>query len=505
MFGLSNPPAKPPEAIAAVDLGSNSFHMKVARVVDGELHVIDRLREMVRLGAGLREDKRLTRGAQERALDCLERFGQRLRSMPPGSVRVAGTNTLRQARDVEAFLMAGEQALGHPIEIISGMEEARLVYLGAAHGIAASKERRLVVDIGGGSTEVIVGEGFTPHQRESLHMGCVSMSRAYFGDELLNPKQMEKAVMAARLEMRPVQAAFKTADWQSAVGCSGSIRAVRDVVCAAGWSKGGITISSLLKLKKAMLEAGKLKKLDLEGLKEERKPVFPGGVAVLLGVFQALGIEHMGISDEAMREGLLYDLLGRIKHEDVRARTVEALGKRCTVDTDQAQRVHSTALRFLGEVGESWGLSNPEHGDMLAWAAHLHEIGLAVSHSQYHKHGAYFLDNSDLSGFSYQEQAILAALVRGHRRKFPKAAFSALPEVCAESAKRLCILLRLAVVLHRDRQATSQLPTIRLEPGESSLDVMFSEGWLSENPLTRTDLVREAEYLRDAGVELSLA
>jgi len=463
MFGLSNPLAKPPEAIAAVDLGSNSFHMKVAHVVDGELHVIDRLREMVRLVAGLREDKRLTRGAQERALDCLERFGQRLRSMPPGSVRVAGTNTLRQARDVEAFLMAGEQALGHPIEIISGMEEARLVYLGAAHGIAASKERRLVVDIGGGSTEVIVGEGFTPHQRESLHMGCVSMSRAYFGDGLLDPRQMEKAVMAARLEMRPVQAAFRTADWQSAVGCY------------------------------------------LEGLKEERKPVFPGGVAVLLGVFQALGIEHMGISDEAMREGLLYDLLGRIKHEDVRARTVEALGKRCTVDTDQAQRVHSTALRFLGEVGESWGLSNPEHGDMLAWAAHLHEIGLAVSHSQYHKHGAYFLDNSDLSGFSYQEQAILAALVRGHRRKFPKAAFSALPEVCAESAKRLCILLRLAVVLHRDRQATSQLPTIRLEPGESSLDVMFSEGWLSENPLTRTDLVREAEYLRDAGVELSLA
>ena len=226
---------------------------------------------------------------------------------------------------------------------------------------------------------------------------------------------------------------------------------------------------------------------------------------MLLGVFQALGIEHMGISDEAMREGLLYDLLGRIKHEDVRARTIEALGKRYAVDTDQAQRVHSTALRFLKEVEESRDLSNPEHGDMLAWAAHLHEIGLAVSHSQYHKHGAYFLENSDLSGFSYQEQAILAALVRGHRRKFPKAAFSTLPKVCAESAKRLCILLRLAVVMHRDRQATSQLPNIRFEPGESSLDVMFSEDWLSKNPLTRTDLVREAEYLKDAGFELSLA
>lgn len=505
MFDLSSPFAKPPEAIAAVDLGSNSFHMKIARVVDGELHVIDRLREMVRLGAGLREDKRLTREAQARALDCLERFGQRLRSMPPDSVRTAGTNTLRQARNAEAFLMAGEQALGHPIEIISGLEEARLVYLGAAHGIAASNERRLVVDIGGGSTEVIVGEGFTPHQRESLHMGCVSVSRAYFGDGLLDPKQMEKAVMAARLEMRPVQAEFRTASWQSAVGCSGSIRAVRDVVCAAGWSEGGITLSSLLKLQKAMLKAGKLKKLDLEGLKEERKPVFPGGLAVLLGVFQALGIEHMVISDQAMREGLLYDLLGRIRHEDVRVRTVEALGKRCAVDTDQAQRVHSTALRFLGDVGESWDLSDLQYTDMLGWAARLHEIGLAISHSQYHKHGAYFLDNSDLSGFSYQEQAILAALVRGHRRKFPKAVFSALPEVSEAPAKRLCILLRLAVLLHRDRQAATQLPTVRLEPGESSLDVMFPEGWLSENPLTRTDLEREARYLRDAGFELNLA
>ena len=504
MSGFSNPSATPPEAIAAVDLGSNSFHMKVARVVDGELHVIDRLREMVRLGAGLREDKRLTQEAQECALDCLERFGQRLRSMPPGSVRVAGTNTLRQVRDAEAFLAAGEQALGHPIEVISGMEEARLVYLGAAHGIAASEERRLVVDIGGGSTEVIVGEGFTPHQRESLHMGCVSMSRAYFGDGLLDRKQMEKAVMAARLEMRPVQAKFRTADWRSAVGCSGTIRAVRDVVCAAGWSEGGITLASLLNLQKELVKAGEAEKLDFEGLKEERKPVFTGGVAVLLGVFQALGIEYMGISDEAMREGLLYDLLGRIKHEDVRGRTVEAFGKRCAVDREQAGRVRGTALHFLGAVAERWRLSDPQYSQMLAWAARLHEIGLAVSHSQYHKHGAYFLDKSDLSGFSYQEQAILAALVRGHRRKFPKAVFGALPEGWAVPAKRLCVLLRLAVVLHRDRQNPAQPPDLWLEAGDSSLAVIFPEGWLSDNPLTRADLEREARYLRDADFDLSL-
>ena len=300
MFGLTSRFAKKPDAIAAVDLGSNSFHMKVARVVDGELHVVDRLREMVRLGAGLREDKRLSFDAQARALACLQLFGQRLRGMPPGTVRAAGTNTLRQARNAEAFLLAGEQILGHPIEIISGLEEARLIYLGAAHGIGASSERRLVVDIGGGSTELIVGEGFTPHQRESLHMGCVSMSQSYFPDGEITPRQMEMAEMAARLEMRPVQNAFRAAGWQSAVGCSGSIRSIRDVVCASGWSDAGITLSSLLKLRKALLKAGSVGKLEVEGLREERLPVFPGGVAVLLGVFQALGIEQMGISDQAM-------------------------------------------------------------------------------------------------------------------------------------------------------------------------------------------------------------
>lgn len=505
MFGLPSPFAKKPEAIAAVDLGSNSFHMKVARVVDGQLHVIDRLREMVRLGAGLREDKRLSNEAQARALDCLQRFGQRLRGMPPGSVRAAGTNTLRQARNANAFLLAGEQLLGHPIEIISGLEEARLIYLGAAHGIGASDERRLVVDIGGGSTELIVGEGFSPRQRESLHMGCVSVSRAYFGDGLLRPKQMEQAEMAARLEMRPVQATFKSAGWDAAVGCSGTIRAVRDLVCAEGWSESGITLSSLLRLRKALLKAGDLKKLCFDALKEERQPVFPGGVAVLLGVFQALGIEHMGISDEAMREGLLYDLLGRIQHEDVRARTVDALSSRYAVETDQAERVRSTAFRLLEDVSESWGLSGSQYADMLGWAAQMHEIGQAISHTQYHKHGAYLIGNSDLSGFSYQEQATLAALVRGHRRKFPRAAFSALPEVSEAPAKRLCILLRLAVLLHRERQGATELPVIRVEPGESSLRVIFPEGWLNDNPLTYADLEQEAKYLKGAGFELNVA
>jgi exopolyphosphatase/guanosine-5'-triphosphate,3'-diphosphate pyrophosphatase len=478
--------------------------MIVARVEDGQLQVIDRLREMVRLRAGLDETCQISVEAQDRALACLERFGQRLRAMPPGSVRVAGTNTLRMAKDAAAFIRKGERVLGHPIEIIAGLEEARLIYLGVAHGLSASDERRLVVDIGGGSTEVIVGEGFTPSIRESLHMGCVSMSRAYFDDARLGSKQLDQAEIAARLELRSVRATFSSAGWRTAVGSSGTIRSIRSVVNAAGWCDSGISLSSLIKLREVMLKAGRLRKLALEGLSDERKPVFPGGFCVLLGVFKTLGIEHMEVSDEAMREGLLYDLLGRLRHEDIRERTVQSLSNRCTVNKAQAARVRATALRFLEAVAEAWRLEDPQYTDMLGWAAHLHEIGLSISHSQYQKHGAYIVEQSDLSGFSLQEQRVLAALLRGHRRKLPQAIFDALPEHSAEPAFRLCVLLRLAVLTHRSHE-TIDLPSMVLKAGKDSLELSFPNGWLDTNPLTVADLKRETKYLKAAGFRLTLS
>jgi exopolyphosphatase/guanosine-5'-triphosphate,3'-diphosphate pyrophosphatase len=493
-----------PEVIAAIDLGSNSFHMIVARVEDGQLQVIDKLREMVRLGAGLTRDKYLTLEAQARALECLERFGQRVRSMPQGSVRAAGTNTLRQARNSDQFLLAAENALGHPIEIIAGREEARLVYLGVAHGLAAGEGNRLVVDIGGGSTEVIVGHEFRTLRRESLHMGCVSMSRAHFPLGHIDMRSMEKARIAARLEVSPVESIYKNLGWNMAVGSSGTIRSIRSVVTAAGWSEEGISVSSMYKLRDALLEAGHIDNLKLEGLSDERRPVFPGGFAVLLGVFEALNIESMQVSDEALREGLLYDLVGRIRHEDARERTVAAIASRYNVDTEHAQRVEDTALDFLGMVHESWDLPMQEFSAMLAWAAQLHELGIAVSHSQYQKHGAYLLANSDLSGFSRQEQSVLAALVRGHRRKLPLDVFKALPDDCERSARRLCILLRLAVLFHRSRD-DRPLPPMEIKAGKSKLRITFPEGWLDEHPLTRAELENEAKFLKPAEIKLKIS
>jgi len=493
--------SSPPDTVAAVDLGSNSFHMIVARVSDGDLQVIDRLKEMVRLGEGLTDDKQLLPAVVERALACLERFGQRLRGMTPESVRAVGTNTLRRVRPEFGFLEQAELALGHSIDVIAGREEARLVYLGVANGLAAGDERRLVVDIGGGSTELIVGEGVTPRLRESLDMGCVSMSRHRFPDGKLSAEYMDRAELAGALEIRPVREQFRRSGWQQAVGSSGTIKAIASVVEAQGWSAEGISAESLDRLRNALITCGEFDAIDLKGLSEQRRPVFSGGVAVLRSVFTTLGIEHMQVSQEALREGLIYEMMGRSRHEDVRERTVSVLCQRFDVDEEHAERIKATVLTFYGQVAQPWGLTDPDYPSMLGWAARLHEVGLMIGHSQYQRHGAYLLHNADLSGFTRQEQAVLAVLVLGHRRKFPSQEFPALPKPVREGTRYLCIILRLAVLLHRGRSPTTK-PYPMLNPDGERLRLTFPDGWLSQHPQTRLELEQEAERLAAAGIGL---
>ncbi len=493
----------PQRQVAAVDLGSNSFHMVVGRLDNGQLRILDRLREPVRLAAGLDARKRLTPDAMQRAIDCLSRFGQRVRELPRGSVRAVGTNTLRQLHDDGEFLRLAEAALGHPIEVIAGREEARLVYLGVAHGLAAGDERRLVVDIGGGSTEVIIGRRFEPRERESLHMGCVSISQRFFGDGRVSEQAMDDAMLACRVELRPVRGQFRAGRWDTAVGSSGTIKAIGDVVRGSGWGDEGITWAALKRLRRALVAAGHVDKVQLPGLTDDRRPVFTGGVAVLSAVFKTLDIEHMQVSDLALREGLLYELLGHIQHEeDVRDRTVESLMKRYDVDRAQARRVQSSALALFSQVGAAWQLERDEGARILGWAARLHEIGLAISHSQFHRHGAYIAANADLPGFSRQQQILLAALIRGHRRKFATDAFDALPEPMRRSAAQLCVLLRLAVLIHRGRTARGK-PRLRIEAAGSDIRLRFPPEWLDGHPLTRSELEQEAASLRACGFGLA--
>jgi exopolyphosphatase/guanosine-5'-triphosphate,3'-diphosphate pyrophosphatase len=490
-----------PATIAAIDLGSNSFHMIVARTAGDHFQVVDRMREMVRLAAGLNERDELTDEASARALACLRRFGERIAELPRGCVRVVGTNTLRRARNADSFIAEAEAALGHAIDVISGYEEARIVYLGVSHGLEDDSAQRLVMDIGGGSTELILGRRFEPLQMESLHIGCVSQSARFFADGRIDAKRMRAAEIAAHQELETIQAGYRGVGWQSAIGASGSILTVRDVVIAHGWSDEGISARSLSRLRREMIEAGHVDELTLEGLSDERRPVFPGGVAILCAAFEALGIERMRVSDSALREGLLYDLLGRIHQEDVRERTVADLAKRYELDLEQGARVAAAAESIRQQVGEAWALQSEDVRRLLRWAAQLHEIGLAISHSAYHKHGGYLLMNLDLRGFARGEQRCLATLVRGQRRKLPLAEFERLPAALVDLLLRACAVLRIAVTWHR-RRSSEALPPIAVTAEGSTLKLRYPGGWLDAHPLIRADLEQEAVYLKAAGVTL---
>jgi exopolyphosphatase / guanosine-5'-triphosphate,3'-diphosphate pyrophosphatase len=495
--------SKIPDVIAAVDLGSNSFHMVVARYSHGQLTILDRLREMVRLAAGLDETGRLDRQATETALACLERFGQRLRDMNAESVRVVGTNTLRRAKRRGAFLDRARAALGHPIEIISGIEEARLIYLGVSHTMPSEPGRRLVADIGGGSTEIIIGEGFQTRKLESLYMGCVSMSSRFFGDGEITEKRMKRARIAARLELEPVQATFRQFGWDHAVGSSGTIRSVSDVLRARVNGDGIITPEAVDSLIEQAIRAGHINRLRLPGLSDERLPVFPGGLAILAEILGILDIKQMRAAEGALREGLLYDLIGRFTNEDARMRSVRAMQARYHVDLAQAERVDATVQDFLTQTQKEWGLEDPFAALVMSWSAKLHEIGLDVSHSHYHKHGAYLLEHADMPGFPQEEQKILASIVGSHRRKIHLNELHDLTPPWHLKVEFLIVLLRLAVLLHRGRSPVA-LPKIALTAKGKSLEMRFPRGWLEDHPLTATDLENEAEYLRSIGFKLKL-
>jgi exopolyphosphatase/guanosine-5'-triphosphate,3'-diphosphate pyrophosphatase len=498
----ARPGGEPAEVMAAVDLGSNSFHMVVARNQDGEPSIVDRLREMVRLASGLDEKGFLDEASQERALACLRRFGQRLRDMHAHQVRVVGTNTLRKAQNSDAFLAKAEEALGHPVEVISGIEEARLIYLGVSHHTDSSDGANLVIDIGGGSTELIIGEGHEPQQLESLYVGCVGVSQTHFGDGKLSAKRFERARLAVRLELRPVAAAFRRRGWKRAIGSSGTIRSARDVALGLRLSEAGVTLSAAEAIIEELVKAKRIEDVSLPGLSEDRMPVFPGGIAILAEVMSALKVESLDISSGALREGLLYDMLGRLHDEDARERSIRAMQRRYHVDLDQAARVEGTAAALLDQVARAWQLADKRFKQLLVWAARLHEVGLDIAHARYHHHGGYLIENSDLPGFVKLEQQLVASLVTLHRRKLDDPFLDELPGSWRARMFKLVVLLRLATLLHRSR-SPSDLPAIALAPDKDSVELKFPLGWLDDNPLTATDLEQETEWLRARGFELS--
>lgn len=475
--------------------------MIVGELRHGQLAIIDRLKETVRLSEGLEESGDLTKAAKARALDCLARFGERIHGIHADNVRAAGTSTLRRARDSKAFIRRAERALGHPVEVISGLEEARLIYSGVVHSTPPFDGLRLVMDIGGGSTELILGQGNRPRALESLHMGCVVMTERHFRGGNISTSAFEEARLAIRLKLRPVKAFFRNSPDVEAIGASGTVRATERVARELGITDDALTLEAVEALITRVSEFENVSELSLPGLSASRAQVWPGGLAILVEVMNCLHIARVKTSDGALREGLLYDYLGRLTHEDARERSVRALASRYSVDTEQAGRVAATAAELLAQCSGRWKLSSDLAGKVLDWSARLHEVGLDISHEGFQRHGAYVAYNADLPGFPRNEQALLAFLIASQRRQIDTERLDALPPSWQKRALRLAILLRLAVLLNRSR-SRHPLPDIDLKPDKSSLTVRFPAGWLDENPLTIADLEREKDYLRETGYRL---
>lgn len=475
--------------LAAVDLGSNSFHLQVARVEGEQLFYLDAHKEPVRLAGGLTTTKLLDAASQRRALDCLSRFGERLKGMPPGAVRAVGTSALRVAKNAAEFMQRARSALGFDIEVVSGREEARLIYLGVAHSLPLNHDRRLVVDIGGGSTECILGVGYEPQERESLRMGCVVFSQRHFAGGRIDKASLKAAETEARIEIQAAAYAFRRGRWSEAVGSSGTARALGEILRQNGRSDGRITLEGLTWLRDRLLRAGSVQALDLPGLKADRRPVIVGGFSIMLALFQELGIETMTVAQGAMREGILWDLLGRVHDHDMRDLTVTQFMRRYNIDGRQARRVERLALGLARNLP---GLDE-ESLHLLSWAARLHEIGISIAHSGFHKHGAYILENADMPGYSRRDQALLSILVRASRGGLGK--LSLAPE---DPLWPLILCLRLAILFNLSRTDTAPAPVaLRLDAGRCVLSL--PRAWLEANPLTQAAL--EAELHEWAGVD----
>ncbi|WP_257266536.1 Ppx/GppA phosphatase family protein [Endozoicomonas sp. ONNA2] len=484
--------------VAAIDLGSNSFHMIVARVDQGEIRPVERLGKKVQLAAGLNQHDELTPEAMMRGFSCLEQFAQYLSGNTFQAVRVVGTNALRKARNSDVFVGKAQSILGYPVEIIAGREEARLIYLGVAQTQSDDNDRRLVMDIGGGSTEFVIGERFEPKLMESLHMGCVVYTDRFFGTGELTPQRFQSAYYAARLELLNIEKSFTRLGWVDAVGSSGSIRAVSSILQAMG-ERDAITRDSLEMLKLKVLRFNRISRVRFSGLKPDRQAIFPAGLAILMAGFDALGIERMHYSDGALREGVLHDMLGRDRHEDVRERTINALMSRYHVDEQQAFRVMNHTHNCFAMTADIWGLGDRDL-ELLSWAARVCQIGLDISHTQYHRHGAYLIDNSDLMGFSKREQQQLALLVRGHRRSISKSLLSAWPKAVSRKLMQLIILLRIANVLSHGRDDT--LPEYSISVSGTTISVFFPDEWLEQHPLTAAYFDSERSYMVKIGFKL---
>ncbi len=494
-----------PREFAAIDLGSNSFHMIVARIVNGSIQVLSRLKRRVRLADGLDENRILSQEAIQRGVDCLALFSDRLQGFAPENVKVVGTYTLRRALNNQEFLTQAKKVFPYDIQIISGQEEARLIYSGVSH-TQPEKGRKLVVDIGGGSTEMSIGDEFTPLRAESRHMGCVSFAKRFFPQGELTSERFEAAYQLAMEKLEDLEADYKALGWQHVLGSSGTIKTVAKVLVANGYRDGLITEKRLQTIINNCLTFTSLNAIQLKGLPEDRADVLVPGLAILLALFHTFKINSMRYSDGALREGVMYGLEKAFQVDDIRQRTMEALAIQFDIDQAQAHRVERTALQLFDQIN-TWKNQKQinELREILKWASLLHEIGIVINHNNVNKHSAYIIANSNLAGFDDEQQNLLAILMRFHLKAFKLSDLKGASRYQYQDILTLLRIFRLAVLLNRARQATAEAKQLDLTAATKHWQLKFQPAFLEQNPLVKADLLEEQKQLQTLDLELNIA
>ncbi|MCE2029948.1 Ppx/GppA phosphatase family protein [Sessilibacter corallicola] len=483
----------------AIDLGSNSFHMLIVRENRGLIEVVDRVKDMVQIARGLKNGV-LSEEAQNRALECLQCFNERIQEIPAEHIKAVGTKALRAASNGPEFLYQAEKALGVPIQLVSGYEEARLVYVGVSNNISQDHQKRLVIDIGGASTEFIVGQDYSPRLLESLSIGCVTFTEKYLtnakGELDITPKTLNNVYIAASEELEGIRSIYRSEGWDITYGASGTMKSVTEIMpimTPAG-------IISREGVNELYRQLGENKEIKIDNVTKQRRFVMPAGIAILKAILDQLDIEELHVSDAALKEGLIHETIGRLKHHDIRDETVTKHIAKYHVDRSQAERVKHIALSLFQQLQPAC-VDGINCTSVLGWSALLHEIGLTISHSGYHHHGRYILENSDLAGFNRYEQYLLATLVGMHRRKINQNRIEALNPAHRDAILSMAICLRLATVLNRKRDDLEFPPSIAWT--DKSITLTFETQWLENNPLTQRSLTQEAEYLSRIGITLN--
>jgi len=480
---------------AVIDLGSNSFHMLIAKSIAGGLQTIGRVKRKVRLAAGLNDDNLLSTQAMQRGWECLALFAERLQDIPKKNITIVATATLRLATNADVFRIKAEQILGHKINVISGELEARTIYKGVAHTSSCSG-RQLVIDIGGASTEVVIGKGFDALHYKSLNMGCVTYLERYFKDCQLNEINFNAAIKAARLVIDEIASDYKSAGWEIASGASGTVQAIQEIMVAQSLDE-LLSLDKLNAIKEQSITYKTIAALDLPGLSEERRLVFVSGLAILIALFESLEIDKMGLAGGALREGVLYSMIPEFHNHNIRKRTIDGLMARYHVDQKQANRVADLSSQLALQVSEQWKLLDTSGLPLLKAIAQLHEIGLLIEYKQYQQHTAYILENTEMPGFSQSEHKIIVATANAHRSDLQKNGFDYLG--ChAQLTQYVTRLIRIAVILSMRRQ-DDVLPKLTLIANNEALTLSFENDWLKAHPLMASELQQESKQQEKAG------